>query len=76
MKGIPGVVVYLDDILVTGSSDDEHLDHLEETLRRLSDAGLRLKREKCVFLASSVQYLGYVIDAEGLHPMPEKVKAI
>ena len=29
-----------------------------------------------MFLASSVQYLGYVIDAEGLHPMPEKVKAV
>ena len=62
LKGIPGVVVYLDNILVTGSSDDEHLEGL--------------KREKYVFLASSVQYLGYVIDAEGLHPMPEKVKAV
>ena len=76
LKDIPGVAVYIDDILVTGSSDDEHLEHLEETLCCLSDAGLRLKREKCVFLASSVQYLGYVIDPEGLHPMPEKVKAV
>ena len=45
LKDIPGVVVYIDDILVTGSSDDEHLEHLEETLRRMSDAGLRLKSE-------------------------------
>ena len=60
LKGIPGVVVYLDDILATGSSDDEHLEGL--------------KREKCVFLASSVQYLSYVIDAEGSHPMPERLK--
>ena len=76
LEGIPGVVVYIDDILVTGCSDKEHMENLERTLHRLSEAGLRLKKEKCVFLAKSVQYLGYVIDAEGLHPMPEKVKAV
>ena len=45
LKGITGVVVYLDDILVTGG---EHLEHLEETL--LTEARLKPKNEKCAFL--------------------------
>ena len=76
LKGIPGVVVYIDDILVTGQTEEAHLSALEEVLKRLGEAGLRLKKEKCVFMAPSVVYLGYQIDAEGIHPVSEKVKAV
>ena len=47
MQGLPHVVVYLDDILATGSTDQEHLLTLERVLARLDKAGARLKREKC-----------------------------
>lgn len=76
LRGIPNVVVYLDDILITGPDDETHLETLETVLKRLSEAGLRARKVKCVFLAHSVVYLGHKIDSEGLHPMPEKVKAI
>ncbi|PIK48903.1 hypothetical protein BSL78_14238 [Apostichopus japonicus] len=49
---------------------------LDEVLSKLANAGLRLRKEKCSFMTPSVQYLGHVIDEKGLHPMPEKVKAI
>ena len=49
LKGIPGVVVYLDDILVTGPSEEEHLSSLKQVLTRLQEAGLRLNRRKCHF---------------------------
>ena len=68
LRGIDKVVVYLDDILITGTSEEDHLSTLEEVLKRLQDAGLRLKRNKCKFMVPSVSYLGYKIDAEGLHP--------
>ena len=76
LSGIPGVVVYIDDILITGKTEEAHLSALEEVLKRLSNAGLRLKRNKCIFLAPSVDYLGYLVDAQGIHPTAEKVKAI
>ena len=76
LKDIPKVVVYLDDILITGDTESEHLATLEEVLQRLAAAGLHLKREKCTFLASSVTYLGFRIDSQGLHPVTEKVEAI
>ena len=45
LRGIPKVVVYLDDILITGSDDAEHLEHLSEVLSRMLQAGLRLRRQ-------------------------------
>ena len=76
LQGIPGVTVYIDDILITGETVEDHLNSLEEVLRRLAKAELRAKREKCKFLVPSVSYLGHLIDSEGLHPLPSKVKAI
>ena len=76
LEGLPMVVVYIDDILITGRTDEEHLDNLEKVLARLQQYGLRLKKEKCFLLQPSVKYLGYIIDAEGLHATPEKVNAI
>lgn len=76
LQGIPGVCIYIDDILVTGTSEQEHLATLAQVLSRLAAAGMRLKREKCGFLLPSVSYLGHVISAEGLSTSEAKVKAI
>ena len=48
-QGIPYVICYLDDILVTGWSDEEHVQHLEEVLRILQEHGIRLKKENATF---------------------------
>jgi hypothetical protein len=76
LQNIPHVAVYLDDILVTGKTEEEHLRNLDQVLKRMKEAGLRLKRSKCVFQAPSVTYLGHRISAQGLSPMTEKVRAI
>ena len=76
LQGMNHVTCYLDDILITGSTIDEHLSNLTEVLRRLKEHGVRLKREKCQFLRDSVEYLGHLIDADGLHTTDSKLKAI
>ena len=76
LQGIPKVVVYLDDILITGETEEEHLKILDEVLERLEKAGLRVKKPKCRFMVPSVNYLGHQIDSEGLHPLADKVKAV
>ena len=76
LQDLPGVVVYLDDVLVTGDSEENHLENLNRVLERLEAAGVTLKESKCVFLAPSVEYLGHVIDKDGLHPSPEKLRTI
>ena len=76
LQGIRGVSVYIDDILVTGSTLHDHLKVLTTVLEKLQDSGLKLNRSKCFFLRSQIEYLGHVIDREGLHPTAEKVRAI
>ena len=56
-----------------GSTDEQHLHRLKEVFKRLKDAG---KQEKCAFFQQSVEYLGHMVDAEGLHPLPSKLEAI
>ena len=73
---IPGVEVYIDDIAVMGPTQEDHLRSLDEVLRRLEEVGLLVKLSKCKFMAPSISYLGFKIDANGLHPLPEKVEAV
>ena len=76
LQGLPGVACYLDDVLIRGKNDRDHLEHLGAVLQRLHERGFRLKKSKCVFMQFSVEYLGYQVDAEGLHATEGKVKAI
>ena len=76
LLGIPGVLCYIDDILVSGKAEKSHLKSLEEVFRRLGKHGFRLKPEKCEFLLSSVEYLGHQISKDGICALPSKVAAI
>ena len=76
LHGLPKVVCFQDDILVTGENKEEHMQVLAEVLERLEKHNVKLQRKKCDFLSGSVVYLGYRIDAQGLHPLAEKVEAI
>ena len=76
LRDIPGVFLYLDDILISGATEVEHMGRLRLVLSALQTAGLRLSIEKCTIGVTSVTYLGYRIDKEGLHPTDDKIKAI
>ena len=69
-------LVYLDDVLIVGSTFEEHLQNLKEVLEAIKVAGLKLKPSKCFFAKRSVKYLGFIVSNEGLSPDPEKLKAI
>ncbi len=73
LSGVPNVVSYIDDILITGKNDSEHLKTLRTVFDRLSEYGIRINRPKCKFMEVSVEYLGHVVNANGL---PSNVKAI
>ena len=70
------MICYIDDILISTSDESSHLDVLGEVLTRLEKHGFHLKREKCQFLMSSVEYLGHQVDADGIHTMPDKIEAM
>lgn len=69
-------LIYLDDIIVYGTSFEDHLEHLENVLTKLGEAGLKLKPTKCHFAQQQVQYLGYLISEDGVAVDPSKVEAV
>ena len=66
----------MDDLLITGHNKEEHLKNLEAVLKRIEEYGFRIRKEKCLFLQDSVEYLGHIIDKLGVRPSPSKVEAI
>ena len=62
---------YVDDMLIFSPDFDSHLSHLREVLKHLQVAGLQLRKEKCQFGFSSVEFLGHRISFEGRTPVPE-----
>ncbi len=56
LRGIRGVLVYIDDILISSESETEHLQALEEVFKRLATAGLRAKKSKCKFMSPRVNF--------------------
>ena len=62
---------YLDDIVITSGSAEEHERHLEEVCRRLNNFNLILNVDKCEFFKEAVTYLGFKIDKHGISPTEE-----
>jgi hypothetical protein len=70
------VLVFFDDILVFSKSYKEHLEHLSLVFKALRENQLYAKLSKCTFAQEKVEYLGFVISAEGVSTDPAKVEAI
>ena len=67
---------YLGDVLVFSETYDNHIHHLNELFTHFKKAGLKIKLSKCQFFKTQLHYLGHKISADGLEPLPEKLKAI
>ena len=67
---------YLDDIIVIAPDFNTHLQILEKVLKRLQQAGLKLKPSKCELLQPEVRYLGHIVSLAGVATDPEKVTAV
>lgn len=69
-------IIYLDDIVVFGSSFQEHLQRVEEVLHRIHDSGMKLKPEKCNLFQKKVTFLGHVVSSKGILPNPDNITKI
>ena len=76
LQCLPGDKVYIDDILVSGRTESEHLSNLGRVFERLTEFGLKLNRDKCEFSRDPLEYLGHVIDDQGIHKSVDKITVI
>ena len=70
------VHAYLDDLIICSKDANGHFQALEKVLLKLREAGLKAKLSKCEFLKSKIQFLGHMVDSEGIHTLPDKVSAV
>nr|GEW55834.1 putative reverse transcriptase domain-containing protein [Tanacetum cinerariifolium] len=70
------VIVFIDDILIYSKNENELEENLKLILELLKKEGLYAKFSKCEYWLSKVQFLGHVIDSEGVHVNPAKIKSI
>nr|VZH99558.1 unnamed protein product [Spirometra erinaceieuropaei] len=76
LRGLPFVYAYINDLLVTHFTAKEHMEHLATVFGRLQRFSVVLNLSKCVFSVSSLEFLGYLVDSKGIHPLPSNVAAI
>lgn len=76
LKGLKGVKVFIDDVLVYGSSKEEHDVRLKAVLNRLTENGLTINEAKCEFGQPTVKFMGHQLSENGILPTDEKVSAI
>ena len=67
---------YLNDIIIYGRTPEELLERLRMVLDKLRNAGLKLKPSKCVLFKTEIQYLGHLVSADGVNPIPDKIQAL
>ncbi|GJS80437.1 putative reverse transcriptase domain-containing protein [Tanacetum coccineum] len=70
------VIVFIDDILIYSRNEEEHANHLRIILELLRKEKLYAKFSKCDFWIHIVQFLGHLIDSQGLHVDPAKIEAV
>ena len=75
LAGLKNVQCYLDDVVIWGSSQEEHDQCLSAVLSKLSVHGVKLNLEKCEFAKDKIQYLGHTISEKGIQ-VGDKHKAI
>jgi cleavage and polyadenylation specificity factor subunit 1 len=73
LRGLNFCFAYLDDILVSSRSLEEHERHLRALFSRLQTYGIIINPVKCIFRASEVNFLGYKVSAEGFRPLEDRV---
>ncbi|EYB96101.1 hypothetical protein Y032_0153g2908 [Ancylostoma ceylanicum] len=71
-----GVFVYIDDILVVTETKERHFQVLQMVRGAMRRANLRLKPQKCHFLSKNVEFLGHMIDANGVSTDPDKIQKL
>ena len=76
LKGIDFVGCLLDDIIITGTDDKEHLQNLELVLKCLNEYNIKLNRSKCNFLQDEIEYLGHKITSKGIFMTQSKIDAM
>ena len=70
------IAIYLDDVCIFSSTEEEHLVHLRAVLQRLREHNLFVKPSKCEWLQTTIEFLGHMVDGDGQYVNPTRAAAL
>lgn len=73
---IEGVVVYFDDLLISGTTKEQHDIVLNQVINRAKQLNVKFNKNKIQYQTSEVKYLGHIFNEQGMKPDSEKIRAI
>ena len=76
LKDFPFAIAYLDDIIIFSKTPQEPLSHIHMVFEKLKSANFSMKKSKCSFFSKEIQYLGHILSATGIRPLPSKTHAM
>ena len=76
LKDFPFAIAYLDNIIIFSNTSHEHLSQICMVFEKLRTANLSMKKSKCDFFSKEIQYLGHILSAAHIQPLPSKTQAI
>ena len=76
ISNIEGVKAYQDDLIVHGTTQEQHDKRLATLLHKLKERNVRINPKKSIFAVPSLNFLGYRVDGDGIRPDMERIKAI
>ena len=76
LHGLHFAYAYIDDVLIASTSAEEHKRHLKLVFQRFHDYGVVIHPDKCDLGKASLNYLGHLIDKDGIRPMDSKVTVV
>ncbi|XP_062557522.1 uncharacterized protein K02A2.6-like [Armigeres subalbatus] len=76
LAGCKNTIVFIDDIMIFGATEEEHDFAVRQTLAVLKQYGIKLNDHKCKFKQSETVFLGHKLSSEGVAPADEKVHSI
>ena len=76
LKDFPFAIAYLNNIIIFSKTPQEHLSHIDMVFEKLKSTNLSMKKSKCSFFSKEIQYLGHILSATGIWPLPAKTHTI
>lgn len=76
LRGVKGVSCYIDDVILCGKTEEEAYAQLHQVFGLFSKYNIKVNIDKCKFFMPEVQYLGYVVNEEGVKPSKDLLKSI
>ena len=76
LRGLHFAYAYIDNVLIASVSEEEHHHHLQQVFNRFKEFGIVMNPNKCQLGVASLQFLGHMVDKDGIRPLESRVSAI